>query len=179
MTEKKRKNTPVEALPEKNRTLYESFMFTDPVDLFVPDEVEKRTRQYIDYVNRFNIAPLWTDYAYCLGYNRIYLTSVMRGTSKTHHPIQTRQILERVHLWLEASLAQFGLQHPENTVMTIWLQKNNFDYHEPTVQVQVGSTAVIEERPRTLEEIMERNKFILESVVPADYVKPKKELEEV
>lgn len=182
MSETKRKrgrpNKPIQALPEKNRDLYRSFMFTEPVDLFDPAAVEERTQQYIDYVNQNDIAPLWQDYAFCLGFHRSYLGDVMRGTSRTAHPIRTRQILESVHLWLEASLAQFGLQHPENSIMVIWLQKNNFNYHEPTLSIQLDNQSLVEDRSRDADAIRKRLEFIQASVVPVTYDEPEKKLVE-
>lgn len=184
MTERKRRgrpNNPLQALPEKNRQLYESFMFVEPVDLFNPQEVEKRIKMYIDYVNQNDVAPLWTDLAFCMGYHRSYLASVKNGTSKTNHPMQTRQLLEQAHLWLEAALAQYGLQHPESSIMVIWLQKNCFGYREPTVSLQIdnGNTALIEEQSPDLEAIKKRLEFVRASVAPVDYEQPKeKALEE-
>lgn len=180
MSETKRKrgrpNKPIQALPEKNRHLYESFLFVEPVDLFNPEEVERRTHQYISYVNQNDIAPLWQDYAFCMGYHRSYLGDVMRGQSRTAYPLRTRQILEAVHLWLEASLAQFGLQHPEATVMTIWLQKNSFGYREPSLAIQVDNGAsLIEDKSQDVESIKRRLEFIKASVV---YDEPEKELVE-
>ena len=164
MPQTKRKRKALESLPEKNRNLYNAFMFTEPVDLFDPAAVEQRTRQYIDYVNQNDIAPLWADYAFVLGYSRLYLHDVLRGTSRTHQPMETRQLLERVHLFLEASLSQYGIQHPEAAVMTIWLQKNCFSYRDSPMELQVNNNSLIAERPRTLEEIQRRNAFILASV---------------
>lgn len=152
--EDKRKQKAVPALPKRNTKLYDAFFNLPRVDLHDPQAVQERTDAYREYVNQSGIAPLWTDFAFCLGYSRRYLYDVREGRTGERYPQETRLILERVHLWLEASLAQVGMENPQKSIMTIWLQKNCFAYSDRLEISPPAQHTLLEEQ--TSEDVIKR-----------------------
>lgn len=133
-----------EALPKKNSELYEYFFWMPPVDMRYPEELKERTDEFRQFCTEKNIAPLWEDYCFAVGYTRDYMCKVMAGTRGTTFPKETREIIIRTRSWLGAVLAQIGIEYPEKSVTVIWQQKNNYGYRDnieilPVAQIEAQS----------------------------------------
>lgn len=154
----RRNNNKVPALPKRNTDFYEKFFWKQPVDLNEVDEIIERTDEYRQYCAENGIAPLAQDYAFVLGYSESTIRDIRNGVRK--RPREVVDVLIRVHMWLEACLAQVGIESPELITSVIWYQKNGYGYADK-VELSVPQVNPLGEQ-KSIAEIERR---MLDSVV--------------
>ena len=149
-------------LTSSQMKLYDYFFWAKPIDPQDPEAMEltERTDQYRRMCMELDLVPTMSDYAFVIGIKQCTLCTYRDGTRKASQ--KTREILQAVTRWVEASLSQVGFNNPLAGTYVIWLQKNYFGFRD-NIDINVQQNQLTD--GQSAQDVMKRYKFIEASVV--------------
>ncbi len=106
------------------------------IDLFDPDQVEKRTWEYFSMCEQADMRPLVTGYASALGLDRRRLYEIRTGNFHNNYntwkdlPQESLNMIHQAYDFLEQLWEANMVQGKVNPVTGIFLGKNNWGYKD-------------------------------------------------
>lgn len=133
------------------------------VDMRKPEEVNNRIIQYFELCANDDMKPCVEGLGLAFGVSRKTIWSWAKGIDSKYLPRESRDLIKKAYLILNAQLANYAQGGKINPVMAIFLMKNNFEYEDKSEMVVTPNAG--DEEKATPEQLQE--KYL--QTVDADY----------